>query len=218
MSMKRLYVGLGLAAVLAVPSVAGAQAQAEPKFFVKPIIGAVAGAGPGASFSGAVSFKAGEKLQIAAELGRMNNILPSSVADDVEKAAALVANSINGKHSASSSADANYFMVTGRWALRDVSGAHTFLEIGAGAAHVESTVSAVVRGSESLQGDISSQVITPFTSATPATKPMFSIGGGIVLGVTRATAIEVGARYQHIATDHTAIKMANIFGAFRIGF
>jgi len=209
---------MGLAAALAVPSVAGAQAQAEPKFYVKPMVGAVAGSGPGATFSGAVSFRAGEKLQIAAEAGKMNNILPSSVSEDIERSAASVANAINGKHSVSSSADANYFMVTGRYALRDVSGAHTFLEIGVGAAHVETSVSAVVRGSESLQGDISSQVTTPFTTATPATKPLFSVGGRFILGVTRTTAVEVGARYQQINTDDTTIKMANIFGAFRIGF
>ena len=217
--MRKLGIGIGLAAMLAVPATAQAQGQTQdPKVVFRPIVGAVAGSGPGASFAGAISFKAGSKMEINGEFGQLTNILPNSVAEDVEVAAALAANSLKGKHSAEASSSAGYGMVALRRALRDVSGAHTFLEVGVGIAHVTSDVNAVLRGGTGQGGDISALVTTPFTSATPENKPLVSLGGGFILGINRKLAVELGARYMCIFTDEPAINMANIFGAFRIGF
>lgn len=217
--MRKLGVGIGLAAMLAVPATAQAQGQAQdPKVIFRPIVGGVAGSGPGASFAGAISFKTGEKMEIVGEFGQLTNILPSSVADEVEVQAALAANTLNGKHSADATSSAGYGMVAVRRALRDMSGAHSFLEVGVGMAHVTSEVNAIVRGAVAGTGDISNLVTTPFTSATPENKPMVSVGGGFILGINRKMAVELGARYMCIFTDSPAINMANIFGAFRIGF
>lgn len=213
--MSRLLVGVGLAAMLAVPTLAQAQ---DSKVFFRPTVGGVMGAGPGASFSGLFSVKAGEKTQITGEVGRLANILPDSLMEEVELAAALAANAVGGKHSATASADANYGMVGFRRALRNVSGAETFFEFGVGAARVTSDHSVVLRGSATLQGDITSSVTTEFLASTPETKPIVSLGGGLVLGVGRRTAVEVGARYLRIFTDAKAINMSNIFGGFRFGF
>jgi hypothetical protein len=221
--MRKLGVGIGLAAMLSVPAAAQAQGQApgqaqDPKFVLTPMVGGVVGSGPGASYSAAISFKTGEKMQILGEFGKLSNILPNSVADQVEVAAAIAANSLNGKHSANASSSAGFGMVGVRRSLRDMSGAHTFVEIGVGMAHVTSEVDAVVRGAISGQGDISNLVTTPYTSATPENKPLISLGGGLILGINRTMAIEMGARYMRIFTDEPAINMANIFGGFRIGF
>jgi hypothetical protein len=211
--MRKFVVGMGLVAVIAVP--AAAQAQ-DSKVFFRPTIGAVVGAGPGAAFSGLVSFKANDKTQIFGEGGRMQNILPNKVSDEVERAAALYAASLGGKHSVSSQADASYGMVGFRRAMRDVSGANTFVEVGVGMAHVTSKISATLRGTTT--GDISSGVKTAFTTATPENKALVSLGGGFVLGVKKSTAVEVGARYIRIFTDAEAVNMSNIFGGFRFGF
>jgi opacity protein-like surface antigen len=216
--MKKFSIGAGLVALLALPGLAQAQAAPEPKLFLRPTVGAVVGSGPGASFSASISLKTTAKMQINGEFGSLTNILPNSVEEQVEVAAAQVANSVNGKHSASASADAGFVQVGMRYRLRDVSGAQTFLEVGVGVAHVTSDVDAVVRGSETIQGDISDAVATPFTSATPETKPLVTLGGGIVLPINRRMAVEIGLRYQQIFTTDTAIKMFNICGAYRIGF
>ena len=215
--MRKVLWGVSLAAVLALPGTAAAQTQ-DPKFFLRPTVGGVVGAGPGASFSAEISFKAGEKMLIKAEFGGLRNILPDAVAEEVELSAALVANALGGKHSASATAHAGYGLVGVRRALRNVSGADTFLEIGVGMARVTSEVSAVLRGSATLQGDISSSVTTAFTRATPVSKPMAAVGGGLVLGIGRRTAVEMGARYMRIFTDTKAINMSNLFGGFRVGF
>jgi opacity protein-like surface antigen len=216
--MKVRFAALGLTAALALPAAALAQAAPLPAFIIVPHVGATTAGGAGASFSGTVGVKAGAKMTITGEFGQMINILPASVNEQVETEAALVANAKGGKHSSSASADATYGMVGLRWRMRDVSGAQTFLELGGGMAHVTSDVSAQIRGSEALQGDISHLVSVPFTAATPETKPMFKIGGGIILGVTRTVAVEMGCRYQRIFTSEAAINMANIFGGMRVGF
>jgi opacity protein-like surface antigen len=216
--MKNVLMTISVVGALLVPCAALAQVAPPEKAFVRPLVGATLGAGPGALFGATFGMKAGPKLQITGELGGMTNILPPSVADDVDVAAAIVADSKGGKHSSSASARATYGLVGIRRALREVSGAMTFVEFGVGAATVRSTVSAQIRGSEALQGDISNLVSTPFTAATPTTNAMFSVGGGIILGVTRTTAVEVGYRYARIFTDNPAINMSNIVGGFRFGF
>jgi opacity protein-like surface antigen len=213
--MKQIVIGIGLAAVLAVPGAAQAQ---EQKFVLRPMVGGVVGSGPGASYSAAIGFKAQPKLSIHGEFGRLDSILPTSVAEEVEVAAAVASGKVNGKHSATSSASAGYGMVGMRYGLREISGAATFLEAGVGMAHVTSTVDAVIRGSALIQGDISSAVHTPFTDSTPVNKPMVAVGGGFILGINKSTAIELGARYLGIFTDEPAIHAMNIFGGFRVGF
>jgi hypothetical protein len=214
--MKRVWVSVGLAAVLALP--AAAMAQAPPALFFVPTVGATIGAGPGAVFSGTVGVKAGDKMQITGEFGEMTNVMPKSVNEDVEIAAALVANTLGGKHSSDAWAKSTYGLVGIRRSMRDVSGAQTFIELGAGVARVTSTVDAQIRGSAALQGDISNLVSTPFTAATPETKPMVKIGGGVILGINRMLAVEMGCRYERIFTSSEAINMANIFGGLRVGF
>ena len=216
--MKNVLMGISVAAALLAPCAALAQVAPPEKAFVRPLVGATMGAGPGALYGATFGLKTGPKLHITGELGGMTNILPPSVADDVDVAAAIVADSKGGKHSSSASARATYGLVGVRRAMPEVSGAKTFIEFGVGAAKVRSTVSAQIRGSEALQGDISSLVSTPFTASTPTTEAMVSIGGGIILGVTRTTAVEVGYRYAHVFTDNPGINMSNIVGGFRFGF
>lgn len=214
--MKRVWAGMGLAMVLAV----SATAEAQDHGFLRPLVGATVGAGPGAVFGATLGVTAGKihKLQLVGEGGRMTNIIPASVANKIEVAAALVADSRGGKGSSTTSATANYGLVGFRYGLRDVNDARTYTEFAVGAASVQSHVSAQIRGSATLQGDISRLVSTPFTAAGTQTKPMVAIGGGMILGVTKSTAVELGYRYERIFTKDPAINMSQVFGGFRFGF
>jgi len=212
--MKRFACGLSLLAVLAVAQ----PAMAQEKGFVRALVGATVGTESGAVFAGTVGFKVASKGMIFGEVGGMTNMLPKSVSDEIDVAAAKVANAEGGKASSTSKATATYGLFGARINMRDVSRAHTFLEIGAGVAHVKSDVEAVIRGSASLQGDISDQVVTGFTSATPSTKPAYAIGFGLALGVTKSTSIEMGYRFMHILTDDVSAKVSKIYGGFKFGF
>jgi hypothetical protein len=54
-------------------------------------------------------------LSIHGEFGRLDSILPTSVAEEVEVAAAVASGKVNGKHSATSSASAGYGLVGMRY-------------------------------------------------------------------------------------------------------
>jgi opacity protein-like surface antigen len=212
--MKRVMTGLGvmLSLVMAVP------ASAQDRGFLRAVVGATVGTETGAAFGGTVGFKISPRATILVEGGGLTNVLPKKVTDQVDVAAAVVANLQGGKASSSAKATATYGLFGVRINAGALSRAMSFFEIGAGVGHVKSTVHAVIRGSESLQGDISSKVITPFTSNTPETKLMMAVGYGIVLGVTKSTAVEMGYRYLHIFTESISINTSKVFGAVKFGF
>ena len=212
--MKRFVWGLSLLAAVAVAQ----PAMAQDKGFVRAMVGATVGTESGAVFAGTFGFKVAPKAMIFGEVGNLSNMLPKEVNDQVDVAAAKIANAEGGKSSSTSSASATYGLFGVRFNARDVSRAHTFIEVGAGVAHVKSSVEAVIRGSASLQGDISDQVSTGFTDATPETKPAYALGFGLALGVTKSTSIEMGYRFMHILTEDISAKTSKIYGAFKFGF
>src|SRR5262245_46290498 len=153
--MKVLRACLGVVVLLSLPVAANAQDRG----FFRPTVGAVVGAGPGAVFSGTVGINA-EKLHkgltVLGEFGRVTNVMPSKVADQVEVNSAIVATGLGGgKASSSASATANYGLGGVRYRFRDVSGAQTFGEFGIGVANVHSTVSARIIGSSTVAGNSS---------------------------------------------------------------
>lgn len=201
-----------------VVAVAASPVSAQDRGFVRALVGATVGAGPGAVFSGTVGVNASDKVLVLGEFGRMLNVMPHSVADQVDVAAAIVANSLGGKHSSTAKAKASYGLAGVRYNLGRFADSQVFSEVGAGAANVKSDVTAVIRGSETLQGDISNFVTTPFTSSTPETKPLMMIGLGAVLGVTNRSAVEFGYRYIRVFTKNPGINASKVYGGFRFGF
>lgn len=212
--MKLVLSAVCLVVVFAVPLPAAAQDRGS----VRAMVGATMVTESGVTFGAAAGFKMNPNLQIFGEFGRMQNVLPSSVLEEVEIEAAQVANARNGKASSTASATANYGLLGVRRNLRKVGDAQVFVEIGAGAARVESSLEASIRGSETLQGDISNLVSVPFTESSPQTKALATIGGGFTLDITQKLGVEMGYRYVRIFTDNPAINAGNIYGALRFGF
>ncbi len=212
--MKRAISLTGLVMVLATPFPAGAQDRG----FVRAVAGATVGTESGAVAGGTVGVRINAKTQIFGEFGRMQNVLPSSVLDEVDRAAALVANSRNGKSSSSATARATYGLVGVRMNVRKIGDAQIFAEGAGGAAQVKSSLEAAIRGSETLQGSITNLVSVPFTASSPQTKALGSIGVGFGLPITPKLGVEMGYRYIRIFTDNPAINTGNIYGALKVGF
>jgi opacity protein-like surface antigen len=212
--MKLVLAVVCLVVVLAVPLAAAAQDRG----FIRGMVGATMVTESGVTFGAAAGMKINPNLQIFGEFGRMQNVLPSSVLEEVELASAQVANARSGKASSTASASANYGLVGVRRNVRKVGDAQVFVEGGVGAARVESTLEASIRGSETLQGDISDLVSVPFVDSSPQTKALATIGGGFTLDITQKLGVELGYRYVGIFTDNPAINAGNIYGAVRLGF
>jgi opacity protein-like surface antigen len=213
-AMKLPVAAISLVLVLAAPIPAGAQDRG----FVRALGGATMGTESGAVVGGTVGVRINPKTQIFGEVGRLQNVLPSSVLDEVEIASALAANTRAGKASSTASAKATYGLVGVRMNVQKVGDAQLFVEGGGGAAQVKSRLEALIRGSETLQGDISNLVSVPFTASSPETKALATIGGGLTLAITQKVGVEMGYRYIRIFTDHPAINAGSVYGALRFGF
>jgi opacity protein-like surface antigen len=212
--MKLVMPAVCLVTVLAAPLPAAAQDRGV----FRVMGGATVGTESGGAFGAGVDVRITPKALIFGEFGRLQNVLPSSVLDQVEVDSAQVANGLGGKASSTASASATYGMVGLRMNLYKIGENQLFVEGGAGAAKVKSEVEAFIRGSATLQGDISDRVSVPFAEATPATKALGTFGGGVILAVNQRIGVEMGVRYFYIATSSPSISGGQIYGAVRFGF
>jgi opacity protein-like surface antigen len=212
--MKLFLPAVCLVVALAAPLPAAAQDRG----FVRAMVGATMVTESGVTFGAAAGMKLNPNLEIFGEFGRMQNVLPSSVLEEVERASALVVNPLGGKASSTASATASYGLLGVRRNVIKVGDAQVFVEGGAGAARVESELEALIRGSETLQGDISHLVSVPFTESSPQTKALATLGGGFGLDITQKIGVEMAYRYVRIFTDNPAINAGNLYGAVRFAF
>jgi opacity protein-like surface antigen len=212
--MKRLIFVTGLIAAVASPAAALAQ---EQRAFVGLFIGGTIANQGGGTFGGAVGMKTSDRVTIFGEFGRMTNLLPKSAADEIQTRAAQVAGSLGGSASPIAKTRTNYGMVGARVNTGFVPNVNTFVELGVGAGSVSTDLSVLLRGSETAQGEIGHLVSTPFTSSK-ATKPVMTIGGGVVLDVTSKTAIEAGIGYMRVFTSSPALNAVRVYGSYRVGF
>lgn len=212
--MKLSIPALGLVMVL----VAANPAAAQDRGFVRLLGGATMGTESGPLVGATVGVRVTSSARIFGEFGRLQNVMPSSVLDEIERAAALAANTRGGKSSISAEARATYGIVGLRMDVRKVGDAQLFLEGGGGAAQVRSSLTAFIRGSETLQGTITHLVSVPFTSSSPQTKGLATFGGGMMLAVTQKMGVELGYRYVRIFTNNPSVNTGNLYGAWRLGF
>ena len=124
-----------LVMVLAAPIPAGAQ----DRVFVRAIGGATVGSESGGAFGGTIGIKVAPNALIFGEFGRLQNVLPTSVLDEVEVEAAIVANARAGKASSTASAKATYGLVGLRMNVWKIGDAQVFLDGGGGGAEVKSS-------------------------------------------------------------------------------
>ena len=211
--MKKILFGAGLVAVLAWPAMSAAQHRA----FVGLFVGGTIGNEGGGAYGGAFGVRATDRITIFGEFGRLTNLLPKSAADEIQTVAARVAATLGGSASPIAKTRTNYGLVGGRVRTDFLRGVETFIELGAGMGRVSTDLTVALRGSETAQGDISHLVSTPFTSAR-TTKPVMTIGGGIVLDVTSRTSVEAGIGYLRVFTNSPALGAARIYGTYRVGF
>ena len=65
--------------------------------------------------------------------------------------------------------------------------------------------------------DITNEVRDDIDSSdTNATKFLIALGGGVDMGLSRATSVDAGYRYTRIATDDPSINSSMIYVAIKI--
>jgi len=186
-----------------------------PRLFVDGIGGVTFSHEPGGLWGAGVSIRASRHVQVLGEAGRLTNVLPKSMSDDLNSAAeTLVANG-GSPFIFTATMPATYGLGTVRITSTPThSGLAPFVEGGAGFAHVTPNVSAQSAGLDATDTLLSS-VTTPIIATQ--TKPMFTVGGGLSIQAGKRSAVDLGYRYGRILTDDVAVPTNRIYAGVRVG-
>lgn len=203
------YLRLAVAiSVLVLPSVAHAQDRA----FVGALGGITFGTETSSVFAGQAGGRIAPSLVIFGEVGRMQNVLPKDLQDELDLAAELFESEFGTSLEIDAKVPAFYGLAGIRWSS-DARVA-PFVEAAGGIARLSLTLNAEVGGI-----DVSREIEAVLDDEdTEATKFMISLGGGVNARLAKTLRLDVGYRYNRIFTDDPAINSSQAYAALRFWF
>jgi hypothetical protein len=206
----RMSCVLGL---LVMPAIASAQADAAaPAWFVGGLGGLTFGTVTSGAVGGQVGFKIAPNLFVIGEVGRMRNVMPKEISDDLDDFVDLLELELGVPISFDVSLPATYGFGGVRWMApgRRVS---PFVEAGVGAGHISLSVDkAAVLGI-----DVSDEIDDELGEDANATKFLIALGGGVSASLSRTVWLDLGFRYTRIATEDPSINSSMVYAAVKIG-
>jgi opacity protein-like surface antigen len=205
---------LGCAAQAMAATPAAAQ-SADPRGFVRAMSGLTFVTETSGMVSGGAAVNLTRRVAIVGEVGRLTNVLPKSLQDDLDDAAPLLEPQFGRPLRIDGGARAVYGLAGVRLTGRASGRATPFVEAMAGAARGTSVIHATTPGS-----DVSSSVERALGMPRSETHPMFTVGGGVSIAAGRRAAVEIGYRYARIqlGADDPKINTSALNGAIRVGF
>jgi opacity protein-like surface antigen len=205
--LLRISIGLTAAMLLATP----AWAQSD-RGFVRGLGGVTFGSAETASIvGGGVGVNVGDDFQIVGEFGRIHNVLPNDLNEELEDFADLLTLLSGVPVNLDAKVPAIYGLGGVRYNVPTGSRIRPFVEAQVGFAHISLDIEAEVLGV-----DISDEVEEE--ADLDATEFLLGLGGGIGIGLSERLGIDVGYRYGRIFTDDPAINTNAIYAALRVIF
>ena len=158
----------------------------------------------------------GRGLFVIGEVGRIGNVLPRDVADDIEDAEAFIEELTGLPVNLRLTVPATYGFGGVRWLAPGSGRVRPFLEGGLGVAHLTADIDASVGGFP-LPEEILDQVDDVDLERNEL---LLTLGGGVTMGLTRAIALDAGYRYLHVSVEDDApsIHTSVLYAGIRIGF
>lgn len=212
MRIARVLLGTTLALTLAMP--AAAQGTSAPKGFVGGLGGVTFGTSSTSSaVGGQVGVRISRDLFVIGEIGRIQDVLPSDLADEIEAGIDFLEDQgipVN----ISFKAPATYGFGGVRWAQNNGRRISPFVEGGLGFARISGEVSGTIAGidvSEFLEDELE---LTDLSS----TEVLLAVGGGANISLTPSVSVDAGYRLMHIFTEEDAPNVSMIFAAVKILF
>jgi hypothetical protein len=209
--IKQKTAALILGAVMvAAPGLASAQDAA-------PFVGGLGGVTFGTVSSGAVAARAGlpigSNLSVIFEVGRMQNVMPSAFADDIELLEDLISLEAGVPVTLDVSIPATHGFVGLRYQGRGAA-VMPFVEGGFGFARLSASVNEIT-----IMGiDFGELVEDELGEDVNATKALLALGGGVRVPVSGAVSLDAGYRYTRIFTEDPAINSSMVYAAINFSF
>ncbi len=197
---------------LLVPQTAVAQ---EGAGFVGGLFGVTFNTVTSTAVAGQAGVHVGKGLFIFGEGGRINDVLPTDIADQIEDAEEFIESQVGLPVQINAKLPSTYVFGGARWTLPE-GRIRPFLEGGAGMAHLEAKIRATVGGIP-----VPRELIEQFDDqGLDSNEPMLVLGGGVNVGLTRALSIDAGYRYMRVFVEDPAPTVATsvVFGAIKVSF
>jgi opacity protein-like surface antigen len=227
--MRRIHFGIGhivrfvplliviLGLIVSGVTPARAQTPATNHVFVGALSGLTLGdTRMGATFSGTGGYAwSSHHIQVAGEIGHLDNVLPMALQHNLQSAALTLSGTpdIGGPITFSAKLPATYGLGMVRVSGSTRHAVIPFVEGGAGAAHVNSNVTAEASGI-----DESSLLLESVTLPGAETKPLLALGGGVSFTVKKRASVDVGYRFGRILTTESPLDMNRLYGGFKYRF
>ena len=187
-----------------------AQATTGPKAFVGGLAGVTFVTETSSILGGQVGVRIARHLFVIGEVGRMWDVLPGKVADQIPLAEDFIEQEVGVRVDLDVEAPAFYGFGGIRWAQARGRIA-PFAEAGAGFAHLN--------GKFFVDGiNVTSQVedeIGDFGDLS-TTEFLLAFGGGVNVGLTSTVSVDAGYRYTVIFTDDPKPNTSVVYGAVKI--
>jgi hypothetical protein len=217
--MRIRSVLLGTAFLLTTATGAAAQGATSPRAFVGGLGGLTFGTATSAAIAGQVGVRISRDLFVIGEVGRMWDVTPSEVSDEIETGIDFLEQQgipVNLEFSV----PAFYGFGGIRWA-HSGRRVNPFVEGGVGFGHLTAEVSGTIAGiniDEFLEAELGELV--DFST----NELLIAFGGGANFSLTPSVSVDAGYRYTHIFVDDLAVgsdpsvNTSMVYAAVKIHF
>jgi hypothetical protein len=205
--MKLLVIGLLLLLYAVSP------ALAEPAGFVRGFGGVSFLSEPGAVFGGTVGIRLTSWVEAIGDIGRMTNILPRQIQQDVDAAAGQFGGFFGAPVTIDLEAPGLYAFGGVRVSRIVSSRMKVFGEGGYGVARGTSDITA-----HAGTADVSQQVTAILRLKDSVTRPLVAVGGGVSIPLTDHLTTDLGYRFLRIFTDDPRINTGMMTAGFGWSF
>jgi opacity protein-like surface antigen len=213
MRIGSIILGFVLASGLAAP--AAAQDPPAPRMFAGGLAGVTFGTETSSAIAGQFGVRIARDLFVIGEFGRMQNVLPDEVADQLPLAEEFLEGLLGLPVNIEIKAPALYGFGGVRWAQ---SGRRVapFAEAGLGFAHLTGDLKVNGVDIENLLeefgadfGDVSDLSTNEF---------LLAFGGGVNIALTQMMSVDAGYRFTRIFTEESAPNTSMVYGAVKFQF
>ena len=196
-----------LALGLILPGTALAQSRAdEPTMFVGGLGGVTFGTVAGVAVAGQVGFEVAPNLFVIGEVGRMQDVLPKTVRDELNAEVDALSRDAGFPITVEVAVPVTYGFGGIRW-MRTRSVVAPFLEAGVGVGRA----SIKIAKAEVLGQDFTDELQDELGADSSDTKLLIVLGGGINVLMTERVSLDIGYRYSRIATEDPAINSSMVY-------
>jgi hypothetical protein len=164
------------------------------------------------AYAGGLGVALGPHVQIAAQVGRFDDIVPKALHNDIRDSAATLSGTLGAPVTPSSAIGATYGLADVRLARQMSPHLGVFLDAGAGIARVDPQF-----GATAAAGDVTGQVLATIKVPVAQTTVYAAIGGGFSIRLSRRATVDAGYRLGRIGTTQT-LETNLLYGGWRLGW